>query len=73
MLKHLMVATALLGSSASFAIAENRIDRIRPDAPELAKHGDLAIGVRTIELSIQIRSTSSTSRPASRIRAMTAR
>jgi predicted dienelactone hydrolase len=51
MLKHLMVAAALLGSSASVAIAENRIDRIRPDAPELAKHGDLAIGVRTIELS----------------------
>ena len=51
MLKHLFVAAALVGTSASFATAENRIDRIRPDAPELAKHGDLAIGVRTIELT----------------------
>ena len=27
----------------------NRIDLIRPDAPELSAHGDLPIGVRTIE------------------------
>jgi len=29
---------------------ENRIDNIRPDAPELASFGDYAIGVRTLEL-----------------------
>ena len=27
----------------------NRIDLIRPDAPALARHGEHAIGVRTIE------------------------
>lgn len=29
---------------------ENRIDRIRPDAPELARYGAFDIGVRTVEL-----------------------
>jgi len=29
---------------------DNRIDLIRPDAPELAAHGELPVGVRTIEL-----------------------
>ncbi|MHB2264110.1 hypothetical protein [Aliihoeflea sp. PC F10.4] len=29
----------------------NRIDVIRPDAPELSPHGDLPIGVRTIEVT----------------------
>ncbi|THH37348.1 dienelactone hydrolase [Aliishimia ponticola] len=33
------------------AQAENRIDTIRPDAPELAAHGDYPVGVRTLELS----------------------
>ncbi|MFK7875208.1 MAG: alpha/beta hydrolase family protein [Paracoccaceae bacterium] len=33
------------------AIAENRIDVIRPDAPELATHGDYAVGVRTLTLT----------------------
>ena len=32
------------------AEAENRIDRIRPDAPELAAYGAYAIGVRTLDL-----------------------
>jgi predicted dienelactone hydrolase len=51
MLKHLIVAAALVGTSTGLAMAENRIDRIRPDAPELARHGELSIGVRTIELT----------------------
>ena len=33
------------------AAAENRIDTIRPDAPELAAYGNLPVGVRTIELT----------------------
>lgn len=33
------------------AHAENRIDTIRPDAPELAKYGDFAVGVRTLTLT----------------------
>jgi len=33
------------------AMAENRIDVIRPDAPALAAHGDHAVGVRTLTLS----------------------
>lgn len=46
----------LLGLATAFAfvwspaLAENRIDRIRPDAPELAAHGEYAIGARTIEV-----------------------
>jgi predicted dienelactone hydrolase len=27
---------------------QNRIDQVRPDAPELARHGDYAVGVRTL-------------------------
>lgn len=33
------------------AASQNRIDIIRPDAPELAAHGDLPIGVRTVEVT----------------------
>ncbi|OWU83310.1 dienelactone hydrolase [Oceanicola sp. 22II-s10i] len=33
---------------ASPLMAENRIDMVRPDAPELAAHGDHVIGVRTM-------------------------
>ena len=36
--------------TASSALAENRIDRIRPDAPELADYGPLPIGVQTLDL-----------------------
>ena len=32
------------------ACAEDRIDRIRPDAPELAAYGPYAVGVRTLSL-----------------------
>ncbi len=41
------LATCLF--SASAALSENRIDRIRPDAPELAGYGPLPIGVQTLE------------------------
>lgn len=36
--------------SLALAQTDNRIDLIRPDAPELAAHGPFAIGVRTLEL-----------------------
>lgn len=52
MLKALMVVAASVVAGSGIALAqENRIDLIRPDAPELAPYGALAIGVRTIELS----------------------
>ena len=38
-------------AAASGAMAENRIDGQRPDAPELAAYGPHAIGVRQIELT----------------------
>jgi predicted dienelactone hydrolase len=44
----LLAAAGLLASAA--APAENRIDRIRPDAPELAAYGTFTIGVRTLQL-----------------------
>lgn len=43
-------ATALAVSLAVAAPAENRIDLVRPDAPELAAHGPMKIGVRTLDL-----------------------
>ena len=47
-----MIAVAVLtGSLCGAAFADtNRIDQIRPDAPELAAHGDLPIGVRTLSV-----------------------
>ena len=36
---------------AGSALAENRIDGQRPDAPELASYGPHTVGVRTLELS----------------------
>lgn len=40
------LATCL--AAASPALSENRIDRIRPDAPDLAAYGTLPIGVQTL-------------------------
>ncbi len=40
----------LLGAGTSALAQENRIDTIRPDAPELAKYGSLAVGVKTFNL-----------------------
>ena len=42
-----MLAAAGLMAAAG-AAAENRIDQVRPDAPELAAYGRLSIGVRTL-------------------------
>ena len=42
---------ALIALPGVAALAENRIDTQRPDAPELAAYGDLPVGVRQIELS----------------------
>lgn len=50
-MKRLFLSALFVGAfSASAMSAENRIDLVRPDAPELAAHGPLAIGVRTLEL-----------------------
>ncbi len=50
-MKPLLLAALLVGAMGSIAMAqENRIDTIRPDAPELAAFGPHAIGVRTIDL-----------------------
>lgn len=43
------LATAFIATAAT--AQENRIDLIRPDAPELATHGPDAIGVRTVEIT----------------------
>lgn len=48
---HSLTSTALVCLSAMIATsgaAENRIDRIRPDAPALAAYGPYAIGVQTM-------------------------
>ena len=50
-MKTLLIAALVVGAMGTSTMAqENRIDRIRPDAPELAAPGPHAIGVRTIEL-----------------------
>jgi predicted dienelactone hydrolase len=46
----LALAMSLILSTSAIA-EENRIDRIRPDAPELAAYGAHNVGVRTISLS----------------------
>ena len=43
-----ILPTALLALTALPAAAENRIDVIRPDAPELAAYGDYRIGVQSM-------------------------
>jgi predicted dienelactone hydrolase len=44
-----MLAAAGL-TAATGAAAENRIDQVRPDAPELAAYGKFSIGVRTLQV-----------------------
>ncbi len=41
------LSCALLGVYTSAMAQDNRIDTIRPDAPELAKYGNLSVGVKT--------------------------
>lgn len=48
-MKRLLLLIVVLFSGVVVASAQNRIDVIRPDAPELAAHGDFDIGVRTLE------------------------
>lgn len=43
-----MLLTAMLAAPAA---AENRIDLVRPDAPELAARGESPVGVRTLTLT----------------------
>ncbi len=43
-----MLPVALMALTALPAVAENRIDTIRPDAPKLAPYGDYAVGVQTM-------------------------
>ena len=54
-MKHIMINATLgaflLTGLATTAMAENRIDTQRPDAPALAAYGDNAIGVREIALT----------------------
>ena len=45
------LAAAAMGLMVTPAMAENRIDTIRPDAPALAAYGEHVVGVRTFELS----------------------
>ena len=50
-MNQIFAAVIAIGATATVAMAqENRIDLIRPDAPELAAYGPHAIGVRTIEV-----------------------
>ncbi|MEM9579634.1 MAG: alpha/beta fold hydrolase [Pseudomonadota bacterium] len=48
-MKHLMTA-AFVALTAGAVMAENRIDTIRPDAPELAAYGPHTVGVRSFDL-----------------------
>ena len=48
-----LIATTLTAGLALPAVAENRIDTIRPDAPELAAYGDQAVGVREMTFTIE--------------------
>jgi len=49
MTKFLLAASAAL--LAAPATAQNRIDLVRPDAPELAAHGDHVVGVTTMRFT----------------------
>lgn len=48
---HLKLAAAAALLAAGPALAQNRIDLIRPDAPELAQYGASPIGVRAVEFT----------------------
>ncbi len=45
-----LAISVILSLSGSIALAENRIDTQRPDAPDLAAYGDHAVGVRTLDM-----------------------
>lgn len=46
-----LLGTTVPAMADSDMASVNRIDQLRPDAPELAAHGPHAIGVRTLEVS----------------------
>ena len=48
--KFIPALTVVAGFAAPMAWAENRVDAQLPNAPELAAYGDMAVGVRQIEL-----------------------
>ncbi|GAA6193052.1 dienelactone hydrolase [Phaeobacter sp. NW0010-22] len=51
-MKTTFTAAAVVASlTATGVAAENRIDRVRPDAPELAPYGALPIGVQTLQFT----------------------
>lgn len=47
-MRTVLTAAAVTASLSSFVQAENRIDRIRPDAPMLAAYGNYPVGVQTM-------------------------
>lgn len=50
-MRNLAAAAIALSSLTGAALAENRIDTVRPDAPALAGYGDHPVGVRSLELT----------------------
>ena len=48
-MRHIALTTALIATTATPLAAENRIDGLSPDAPELAPYGDLSVGVRRFD------------------------
>ena len=50
-MKPIAAALIALSLTGGPALAENRIDTVRPDAPVLAGYGDHAISVRTLTLT----------------------
>ena len=49
-MRRLLLSTALVAAATAPAFAQNRIDGRSPDAPDLSAYGDLAVGVRRIDL-----------------------
>lgn len=50
LLRHLLGAACSAALVVSLAAGQNRIDQVTPSAPELAAHGPLPIGVRTLRV-----------------------
>ena len=49
-LAQILIAVFVPGLAVQASLAENRIDGVRPDAPELAPYGRFDVGVHTLEL-----------------------
>ena len=66
-MRHLMLAAAATLACAAPALSENRIDLIRPDAPELAARGAHPVGVRAASFTdpdrIDVIATTATGTP----------